>query len=97
MKHEETVPTHSRYKQQRDGGDGLPDVITDVDGMFFLAATSVCWFGLEGVVPEEAALETFRTRVRDIVCSANHLPFNCCQLQDGATNQMFCIVHLPNH
>ena len=36
MKREETVRSHSRYKQQRDGGDGLPDVTIDVDGMFSL-------------------------------------------------------------
>jgi len=36
MKHEETVRSHSCYKRQRDGGDRLPDVTVDVDGIFLV-------------------------------------------------------------
>ena len=97
MKREETVRSHSRYKQQRDGGDGLPDVTIDVDGMFSLAATSVCCFGQrERSRRRRLYRPSGLVYVTLFVCSSNHLPFHCCQLQDVATHQMFCIVHLPN-
>ena len=97
MKHEETVRSHSSYKQQRDGGDRLPDVIIDVDGTFSLAATSVCWFGQrEWSRRRRLHRPSGLVYMRLFVCSANHLPSHCCQLQDVAPHQMFCIVHLPN-